>query len=209
MLVPKWQATRIDGTIINQGEGISSLDLCDPSKEIILREFRITLPPHLRKCKQCGRERAQDARSLVRVMLDPQKKLIYRRRVPFRLGARTGKRYKPMIHHVVLVGWQQQLTEFTDKGGNHPNVSMVSVIDEKTFEVFILDRFRKDVAAGSHPPQIHPQELEDGWQVVVNPDDPTTYIPVRSTTELLDAEEEAEKQERKLVKALVEGKDEG
>ncbi len=207
MLVPKWQAVTKDGRVINQGEGVTSLDLCDPSKEFHIREFRVTLPPHIKQCVKCGAQKPQPPKILVNVYLDQNKRLIYRRRPPFRINIRSGKRLKAPLNHVVLVGWQQTLDGFKDKGGNSPNIQMVSIIDEVTHEVLVMDRFHNDVAIGSHPTQLHPQELADGWQGVIDPDEPSMLIPIKSTTQLLDFNEEREIREKKLRLELEEGKE--
>ncbi len=188
MLIPKWQAVLEDGSILNQGEGVSSHEFF--LKNIKLREFRIVLPSFLRQCGKCGKQRPQPAKCLIRVHLDKHKRLIYRERPPIEMKLRGGLRKGGPLNPVTLVGWQQQLTQFKDAAGHHPNIQMVSVIDQVTHEVLVMDRFHSDVAVGSHPPQLIANELESGWQTRIDPDDPSQVVPSRSTTEQLEIDEE-------------------
>ena len=165
MLTPSWQAVLDDGTLLEEGKQVHSIELFSDKFVGRLREFRL-VDKSFKMCKKCSVP-VLPPRVLIRVRLDKNKRLIYRRRPPLPgMGMGTGR--KPAV--VWLVGWQQTLHNFTDARGNPANVQCVSVLNENTGAVFFLDRYIEDVGAGTHMPEIYVSEVRGGFKAVLDGD---------------------------------------
>jgi hypothetical protein len=164
MLSPEWEATLDDGTVVN-GKVIHYTSLFTPEYQKRLKEFRL-VDRRTGLCAECNAP-VIPPRVLIRVRLDKNKRLIYRRRPPLpnlRVGDNSNR--KPAV--VWLVGWQQTLHHFTDLRGNPANVQGVSVLNERTGEVYFLDRYVEDVGAGTHMPEVYPIEVKGGIKTVLD-----------------------------------------
>jgi len=157
MLTPSWQAVLDDGTLLEEGKQIHYVELFSGKYLGRLREFRL-VDRSFKHCKKCGVP-VLPPRVLIRVRLDKNKRLIYRKRPPLP-GMGMGSGRKPAV--VWLVGWQQTLRNFTDVRGNPANVQCVAVLNEATGAIYFLDRYVEDVGTGTHEPELYAAELAGG-----------------------------------------------
>jgi hypothetical protein len=186
MLSPTWIAILEDGKTFKQDQ-IPYLDLIRLHGKK-LREFRL-VDERTGLCGKCNHP-VIAPRILMRVRLDPSKRLIYRRRPPLPDLTSTVK-----ADTVCLVGWQQTLYSFTDLRGNPANIQMVSVLNERTGEVHILDRYIVDIGAGTYEPELFADEILAGVRSVID-----NQMKARPETGAMEAEEMKDKDMAGIVK---------
>jgi len=175
----RWQAITDDGTVLNP-DRVAYLDLFGKYQSRLV-EFRL-IDGGTGVCGHC-RNPVIAPHILVRMRLDPSKRIIFRKRPP--LPDMTSTRKADVVW---LIGWQQTLHHYTDLAGNPAVVYSIMIFNERTREVHALDRFVSDVAAGTHTPELYVKELEGGVRGVFDP-----LTGIRPVTGAIEAEEEKDK----------------
>jgi hypothetical protein len=135
MLSPYWQAILEDGSMVEEEQLGSHLELF--KKSLRVKMFALI-----------DRE---TKRILVVVKLDRNKRLIYRKRPELKGGKDTGRT-------IWVVGWQQTLEKFRDERGNPANIQSVTVLYWNG-AVVVQDRFGGD---GAYPIEPFQTELDAG-----------------------------------------------
>lgn len=185
MLTPSWEATTQDGDVISEGQ-IHYIELFKKYAGK-LTEFRL-VDKHTYVC-ECKRP-VLAPRVLVRVRMDANKRLIYRKRPAL---PNLANDWKPDT--VWLVGWQQTLRHFTDLRGNPANIQSVVVLNERTGEVHFLDRYTEDVGAGTHAPELYVVEVDGGMRAVLD-----GQTPMRPAAGAIESEEQKDRDIAKIEK---------
>lgn len=171
------------GEVLNQADTTLVKVL---EKKLPIAEFLLIRPEYMLRCTGCAGVKQYPEEVVYRVLLDKNKSLIVKRRPPTpSLTLVEGEPFQSDGGSTVwVVGWQQELVRFRDANHRHPCIQSVSVINETTGQVTVLDRFMIDVELGSHGPQLSELEKETWGEGRPDPFDPTQSVPVLSSTEL-------------------------